>query len=249
MTRIKSKLLQSHIKLLEENGVDISQITNANVKVILDSLTRKNKQPLSGNYKISILQTIKFYNKGTVTVTGSQLNIKRNRNRESMTREHIAALVKLVNYAYNYKFQNTVTTETRSLLDTLIAIILTVSSNSKISTLVKLQVGEYEALKANNETIVSKAGGVKLIAEPSLLPLVSKKLDSMIAYRNKLYQLSDNDNNFLLSCSTDIINKRIRELVLMLTLRDTHLSNLHIGMRSVELLNRDILLQNLQIDA
>ncbi|AII15878.1 VLF-1 [Penaeus monodon nudivirus] len=201
---MNSKIEKSHLQLLS-NKTNIDNINNANVAAVLASLrTHKNVEP-SENYKISILRTIKKYNKN-VTKTPQSLNIKSLRSNKSDDDAFKQIILHIIKYVYTLSSSAISMLDKRSIIDTYISILLITSCNITITDIYKLKNKNLTELLSNPIVLTKK---VNII--PKLYVLAQPLIQDLIKHRNQLFSDIININN-VISCNPDLINKTIKEL-------------------------------------
>lgn len=236
-------LLDSHLKLLRHNNVDVTRLTDANVKSTLDSMQTQRGNVLSANYKVSVLASIKRFNTN-ITARPKDLKLKRVRNRDQLNRDTFRVLVNVVNFAFNFDTRSTTVASGLALIDTVLAVLVLVSTNVDLKTLRKLTVQQFQTLARDNEAVVADR---RVQAMPEVMAPIASKVADLLAYRaSQHYRRQDAPpaaGDRVVSCSADVINKKIKELTIILN-PDISVQR-HYGLRSIEKLNRQILLQHL----
>lgn len=226
----RKNTLESHVKLLKLNGVDISTLTNENVRATLDSmrLGPTKQQPLSANYKVSILNSIREIN-SNVTLKPKQLKVKRNRVDTKISNELFSKILLICNYAFNYNPESTIAPVTLGQIDTLIAIMLIVSTNIKIrelnQILPSITMVNFKELVTTSKTIVEINNGpntIPILGIPQLMRTLQNQVELLILYRDSNFQRRNLARaakiaGQLITCTSDVLNKKIKELSILLT--------------------------------
>ena len=222
--------LDSHVKLLKLNGIDISTLNNENVRATLDSmkLGPNRQQSLSANYKVSVLNSIRELN-SNVTLKPKQLKVKRNRVDAKISSEVFSKILLICNYAFNYDPNSTIAPVTLGQIDTLIAIMLIVSTNIKIRELNQvipsITIENFTELVTTSKTIVNINNGsttIAILGISRLMRVLKIQIDSLIAYRDANFQRRNLARaakiaGQLITCTADVLNKKIKELSILLT--------------------------------
>ena len=215
---------RSHIKLLQSKGINLDNINNDNVDDILTKLTTTRGKLLSGNYKTSILNTIKKLDKSKVTINKSQLSWKRNRiKKDRMSIEFMKCMHTILNYAYRYEPHKNVP-EILSMIDTIIAILFLTSTNIKTKDIYDVTLEEFNSLHKDINTPIV-INGKKIIVSPLLASQSFKKIEVLLEYKSKNFDdivLKDFKqkrirlNNYLISTAATQINKTVKKIYVML---------------------------------
>ncbi|UHB41823.1 VLF-1b [Macrobrachium rosenbergii nudivirus] len=198
---------KSHYSRFFRN-VNTDELTDANIKNFLDGLKLKNNKQPSNNYKISILRTLKLTNKN-ITKNPKQLGYvnKRKSNMKNLF-DIKSAVLAIIAKTFNLSDFSITKITSRGLLDTYIAILITVSCVGSINDILSLTEKDFDELI--NKQVVIKKKHVRINAKifATAIPLVNR----LINHRNSL----DNhvDTNKLVSCKVDTINKNIRNLII-----------------------------------
>ena len=215
----------SHLKLLQTNNINLSSIRNDNVDAILSKLTTIRGNPLSGNYKTSILNTIKKLPNSKVTINKSQLSWTRNRSKKDrITVKFMKCIHNILLYVYNYEPHKNVQ-ELLSMIDTIIAILFLTSTNIKTNDIYNVTLEEFDNLNKNNHVHLV-INGKKLVISPLLASQAFKKIELLLKYKSENYEeiflknLNKEKkiklNNYLISTAASQINKTIRRLFIKL---------------------------------
>ncbi|UVT30876.1 VLF-1b [Penaeus vannamei nudivirus] len=202
-----SKIEKSHIELLK-SITTIEDITNSNIENILKSLRTKKNKELSNNYKISILRTIKKYNK-TITKTPTSLNLNTTRNSQPADVKVLENLLDIIKYVYNLNSATITLLANRSVIDSYIAILLITSCQITINDIYKLTKTHFNNLLKGETIVITKRATII----PKLFVEAEPIINELISHRATLFSdiVSQND---IISCSPDVINKTIKELFL-----------------------------------
>lgn len=215
----------SHLKLLQTNGVNLNNIRNDNVDAVLSKLKTIRGNSLSGNYKTSILNTIKKLPNSKVTINKSQLSWTRNRSKKDrITVEFMKCIHNILTYVYNYEPHKNVQ-ELLSMIDTIIAILFITSTNIKTNDIYSVTLEEFDNLNKNNNFHLV-INGKKLVVSPLLASQAFKKIEILLKYKSENFEdiilknLNKEKkiklNNYLISTAASQINKTIHRLYIKL---------------------------------
>lgn len=201
------KRQESHIKLLRDNGVpNLDNLTNSNIKPTLMRLRGANKKELSDNYLISILSTIKKYN-NNITKKPAQLELKANRNKTLNKVGNKRLIIDVIQYTHRLNDTDIANINHRALIDTYIAIIMVSSTFITVGDLYSLSVLDIDTLNENK--VLHKQ---YKITTNSIYSHSIDTLKKLIRRRDELPKPTniDYNNNKLVSCTVNIINKTIK---------------------------------------
>uniref|UniRef100_A0AAU8GCE1 Uncharacterized protein n=1 Tax=Faxonius propinquus nudivirus TaxID=3139431 RepID=A0AAU8GCE1_9VIRU len=249
----QDKLIATHLALLKLNNVEISSITPENIASILNRLTTKKKKKISENYKISILQTLQRVN-NDLKVSPKQLKITGNRRSiKTLLPNFISNVINIIKYAYNFKpTLFLANNETTALIDTIIAILLITSTNIVIGAVYKLKLSELDLLVIAKTVTIQQFPTI--IINPTLFANTEKKINALIKYRitsftaNKFSE-KKKFSTHVISCNSDVINKKIKELNFLLNYKNTDIDDIHtfsLGLQSIRFIPKDILYEYLR---
>lgn len=253
--------IQSHLKLLQANKVNIYALTTAEevINVIHGLQHAKRKRPISDNYKSSILRTIKL-------ILGRNPDIARipattiapYRQRAPLAKRFSAKtyqyLTLLVYYVLTYSINDQVSiTFNRTMYDVIIAVLIVVGTNTKTSDAFSLTLEDFYALYNNNNAIRLNRPSYSTVINtiPDIFPRVKEQILNVITKRNERFQMEASMkperqiNLFrVISCSQDVINKKIK--LLLIEIMKQNIDN-SVGLNSFKHLDRRILLDNLYV--
>ena len=215
----------SHLKLLQTNGINLNNVRNDHVDAVLSELTSIRGNPLSGNYKTSILNTIKKLPNSKVTINKSQLSWTRNRSKKDrVTVEFMKCIHNILIYVYNYEPHKNVQ-ELLSMIDTIIAILFLTSTNIKTNDIYNVTLEEFDRLNKNTDGPLL-IGGKKIVISPLLASQAFKEIEILLKYKSENFEdiilknLNKEKkiklNNYLISTAASQINKTIRRLYIKL---------------------------------
>lgn len=240
-----SMQVKSHLNLLKRCGKNLSSINDQNVRQVINSLTNKNGEPLSDNYKISILNSIRMY-VHDVNKKASELGWKAKRN-ENVRRisQNSEKILRVIRYVYRFDVINLPTIATTAHLDAMIATLLLTSTTISIRDIYHMKISAYQDLKTSANILVNGHHVLKLAA---LFALAEAHIDAFLQYRaihfsSVAYQQKPNFQFNIISCSVDVINKKIREMFASInhgTAADAHIS---LGLQALKFPYRDIILE------
>lgn len=203
---MQSKSEKSHLKLLRSKKEDISQIRDDELILLFENFKTKQNVDISDNYKISILRTLKKYN-DNITKKPKQLKLKAQRIPKKINVEGKRVIIDIIKNTYNLMPNIISAIESRSLIDTYIAILLVTSCKITIGDLFNLtdndlkQLVTHQTLTKNKKIIINS-----YFAQAEVL------IRELFNHRNNLtYQKPFNDK-LLISCSQNLINKTVKFL-------------------------------------
>lgn len=175
-----SRVQQSHQRIIRKNDLQMSSFTNENVGQHIDSFKTRQGKPLSGNYKASLLATIKTENK-EITMNAKDLRWYRKRNDNTPTSENFETIVKISRYAANtffYSYGNI----NKTIIDTMIAILMVCFINCKLSILYTITVEELKQLARLEEL---NHMGQRIIPHYEF-PYIYEKIQDLLQTRDQI---------------------------------------------------------------
>lgn len=203
---MQSKSEKSHINLIKTFKSEIDSITDNDVVNLLRSLKTKKNNKLSDNYKISILRTLKSVN-SNITKTPKSLKLKCTRTNKTININRRKIIIDIIKVVYGLTTGVIQTTESRSLIDTYIAILLITSCQIRVDDIFKLTLNDLNELVTNQKIRKSKVILInRLFVNAELL------IRELINQRNKIITDQMINVNMLITCSHNIINKTIKNL-------------------------------------
>ncbi len=190
-------------------NVNVLQLTNETVGPILDGLRRKNGESYSGNYKSSLLSTIKKDNLN-ITITSKKLGWHRHRVPKKMTTEFVQLVIDLILYCERFEYNNYINLN-RTQLDTQLAVLLATYLHCHVRNLFKLKRDDLAVLYTQKR--INMQTGDVIIPSPQFTR-VYPKIIQLLDLRAQLF--SDVTKERVLSITIDPINKQIFTYIAML---------------------------------
>ncbi len=234
MTTNPTKIEKSHLNIIKK-VIPIDNITDESVLDTLNKLRTNKGAELSQNYKISILRTIKKFNK-KVGKRPQYLKLKSNRNNNIEDDHFKEILMNIIQYIYTQTMNDINILETRSMIDTHIAILLITSCHINIKDIFTIR-NEHLNTLTNREPInISK----KINIIPKLFIKAEPIIRELMKHRNTLYK----DHTIygkLVTCTPDIINKTIKELYTEFNAIKHIKSKSNLGLHKFKFKNSDII--------
>ena len=199
------KCEKSHINRFLANK-NLEALNDTNIAGFLNNLRLSNDTPLSDNYKISVLRTIKLRNKN-ITKRPRQLGYISNRTTGTKNYYTIKqTILQILGKVYALSTAVIEKLTSRSLIDTYIAILLTTSCNSSIEDLFALTKPNLATLVGQQFIIKKK----KVTVHARLFALAFPLIEQLLHARSQLAKRIN--NNQVISCNPDIINKTVKIL-------------------------------------
>lgn len=236
-----NSLVSSHLKLLNYNNINVSKIDQSNVGEILDKLVNKKGKPISDNYKISILKTLKQYNNILVSKP-SQLGLHTVRKSQSFNNKQ--KILKTTKYCYTISPATISLLPTTAAMDTIIAIILATSTTITITDIYKITISDLKELNEKNTLSLTKIMHVI----PNLFDLAKPIINNLIQTRNskftiERYTSKPKFTTHAITCSSNVINKQIKDLYQYVNGEGIPENSQSIGLKSFKISYVDLLFQ------
>lgn len=218
---LNNSLERSHFNLLQKNRVTVNDIEPSNVIEIIRGLKKHNDQPLSGNYRVSILQSINKWKNWSIPP--SKLKVKRNRSHLAFTSEYLGDLLRLLEYCLFTDFSSLLSDDptiagncvftARSEIDVIICILVIVSTPLDMRQMMSADIFHLDTL-LNNDGNTPRVCNYNafLKAREQILSLV--QLRSMYFPPNDIRQY---DSNRLCSVNRVVVNRQLRTLYVVVT--------------------------------
>lgn len=242
----RAKIAASHWHLLVSNNIDRNDITNDNVIRILNSLKSRKQKELSANYKISILRTIK-HELTNITVTPKQLKVQRRRNYNALSANLYENIIKIITYAYNLNF-NYFESVMRSDVDLAIGLLVISSTSANSRHFHNFTFEHFERL-VEVPTRGVTVGHDTIIINELMWPHAKGLISDAYAYRvnrfDSKYRMRPINSQLLVSCSNDVLNKKLKELYVQLISEDPPK---HLGFQTIKKNIKDVVLSNIKIN-
>ncbi|UOT91840.1 VLF-1 [Aratus pisonii nudivirus] len=202
---MSTKEEKSHIKLVQTQK-NLESINDNNIENVLQNLKTKQGKDLSTNYKISILRTIKKYNKN-ITRKPKQLKFKSTRFKDDDTVDVKKIIVDIIKQTYELKSNVIDNLRSRAQIDAYIAILIITSCYIRVVDLYELRMNDLNTLLKDQSLVKNhkvNINGLFARAEPLIRELVE--------HRKKDMDEEQYNENKLITCSSNNINKILKTL-------------------------------------
>ncbi|KAG8148365.1 uncharacterized LOC118063714 [Chelonus insularis] len=249
----------THFAKLRQLNIDPLSLTDKTVSEALHLLKKSGRpdKELSNAYINSIYSTMKRINPALST-SASKLGFPR-KNRKTVIDDRLdlhhgikQMLTTIIKYVANFTTVEPRKIESRRVIDTIIASILTLLTNLRSTELFKLQLKHLEMISQDTPITINTKCQSHVITVMKIKPLYDllyPKLKNIILSRELKFNLDyledpksitrDESNIILLSCKNDTINKTFYELYIRINQKRP---NVTLGLKTIRSFNLTLMM-------